>query len=698
MIKLEKLKKSVNIAELLDEDELSKISEQVLTGYELDRESRSEWEDVINKSLEIAKQTLNSKNYPWPNASNIKFPLITKASIDFAARMLPEIIKNDKIVKVSVTGSDPDNLIARRAQRVQEHMCYQLLKQSNDWVDGMDSLLTVLSIMGTAFKKTYYDPFKKRPVSELCLPEKIVVNYNTQSLEKCRRITHEFTFYLNDIIERIRAGLYCDVDLEHLQTGSEYAEDLYDPPMELLEQHCWLDLDGDNYKEPYIVVVHKASRQVLRIVNRFGYITKNSDGKIKCIEPIEYFTDYHFLKSPDGGFYSLGFGVLLYPLNSGINTLLNQLIDSGTLHNQQSGIIGRGLRIKGGEFKVGLGEWKIADSAVGTSIKDNVVPLPTKEPSPVLFQLLEFLTQVGKDLTSTNEALEGTIPAQNVAATTMLTLVEQGMKVPNSITSRIQRALKKEFYKIFLLNRQYLSDKEYQEVLNDPRVSVKADYEIDSYDILPIAEPNMASDAQRNAKAQALMSLPGLNPYEQMKYYLESLQFDQKLIDKLLPKPDPNAPPPPEAQKMMAEVEKLKAQAQAELAAAQDLSNKNQLEMQRLAIQKQLADAQSSESSMRIYKMEKDTEHGEMKLSLAGAKADHDAQLKEADQLRKQALDQANVTLKSMDSMSKATEVKHKVEKDDVEVKLSAADRLLKNKELDIKAKEATRDRKDKSE
>ena len=629
MIKFDKLKKSKNIAELLDDQELGLISERVLYGYEVDRESRAEWEDVIEKAMDIAKQTLDQKNFPWPNSSNIKFPLITKGGIDFASRVMPEVIKNDRVVKVSVTGYDPEGVIARRGSRVQDCMSFQLLKQSDDWEHGMDNLFSVLPILGTVFKKTYYDPIEEKNVSDMCLPMKVVVNYNTASLERARRITHEFTAYSNDIVERSRAGIYCEVDIETLKMGEGYENDVYDPPMDLIEQHCWLDLDEDGYEEPYIVVLHKASRKILRIVNRFNKIKKASSGEIRRISAKEYFTDFHFLPAPDGGFYSMGFGTLLYPLNAAINTIFNQLVDSGTLHNQQSGFIGRGLRIKGGEFKMKLGEWKVLDAAAGTNIQQNVVPLPTKEPSNVLFQLLGLLMEIGKDLTSTNDALEGKAPAQNVAATTMLTLVQQGMKVHNAIIKRVFRSLKKEFKKIYELNKEYLSDEEYQKIMNDPRVKVKDDFECDSYDVLPVADPNMSSDVERNAKAQALMGIPGLDPYETSKYFLESLQIDQKMIDKLLKKPDPNAPPAPEVQKLMAEIEKFKAQAAEAQAYAQDLSNKNQIEQAKLLILQQDSEARSREAAARIVKMDKDAVHGELKIQLAGAKADHEAQMKE---------------------------------------------------------------------
>lgn len=684
MIKLDKLKKSDNVAELLDDDELAKISTRVLHGYEIDKESRAEWEDIIDKAMDIANQTLETKNFPWPNASNIKFPLITKGGIDFAARMLPEIVKNDRVVQITATGADPDGLIARRAARVQECMSFQLIKQSDVWEDSLDDLLHVLPVLGTVFKKVYYDPIEECNVSELCLPKKIVVNYNTRSLEKARRVTHEFTSYANDIFERVQAGIYCDVDIEKLKIGEGYQEDTYDPPMDLIEQHCWLDLDEDGYEEPYIVVLHKASRKVLRIVNRFDTIKKKSNGDIKKITACQYFTDYHFLKSPDGGFYSLGFGTLLYPLNAAINTLFNQLVDSGTLHNQQSGFIGRGLRIRGGEFRMKMGEWKVLDAASGTNIQQNVVPLPTKEPSNVLFQLLGMLIEMGKDLTSTNDALEGKTPGQNVAATTMLTLVQQGMKVYNSITKRLFRALKKEFKKLYELNREFLSDEEYQKILNDPRVNVKDDFEIESYDILPVADPNMASDVERNAKAQALMSIPGLNPYETSRYFLESLQLDQKLIDKLLPKPDPKAPPPPEVQKIQSEIERNKAQAMQAQATAEQIAKQSQIDMAQIQLDVQSQAMNAKESQARIAKMGMDVKHGDLKLQLAGVKVGHQAQVAEAKLSQAQQGDQADLSMKAMGALTKAQEVAAKIQQGQAQTIIKAHEAQTKEKKVEI--------------
>lgn len=666
MLKLEKLKKAVNIAELLDEQELSRIAQQVVTGYDIDDASRADWKEVVDKAMDIAKQTMESKNTPWPNASNVKYPLITKAAIDFASRTFPEVVQNDRIVKPNVLGMDPDGAKNLRAERVAKFMSYQLLKLSDEWEESLDKSLHILPILGTVFKKVYYNTITGRPCSELCHPEKIVVNYNVQSLDSARRITHVLSFYMNDIIERMRAGIYVDIDPEILSVadGNDVAD--VDAPIELLEQHCYLDLDDDGYKEPYIVIVHKASGKVLRIVNRFKDVHLNDKKEVVRIDPIHYFVDFHFIKSPDGGFYSVGLGTLLYPLNAAINTLINQLIDSGTLNNNQSGFLGRGLRLKNGEFKLKLGEWRVLDAATGMNIQQNVVPLPTKEPSATLFQLLGLLIDIGKDLSSTNDALQGKQPAQNVAATTILTLVEQGMKVYNAITKRLFRSLKSEFQKIYEIDRQYLDEFDYLNVLDDPSADLLADFENKTMDVLPVADPNMSSDAQRLAKAQALVSLPTVDQYEASKYYLKALQFEDQQIEVLLPKPDPNAPPPPEVQKIGAEIEHLKAQAQSLMMDAQVKIAKPLAEEEKLKVQQAMTQAQIQESAARVMKMKQDAMNNTAKVRLAGAKADQEAALAELDAEHKKEMDQSKLVLEAIDT-------KHQHTKDTVDMALSAA-------------------------
>ena len=700
-LSLDDIKKSKNVAELLDEEQLSFIAKTVSEGYEIDEDSRAEWKSIVDKAMEIAKQITSKKNFPWPGASNIKMPIITRACIDYASRTLPEIIQNDRVVKCAIVGNeydapptnDPQQAALQqqvlrmknkqdRASRVSKFMSYQLLHKSPDWENGVDSLLQTLPVLGTVFKKTYYSETEKRIISDMCVPSKIVVNYNATSLETARRVTHILTMYSNDILERQRRGIFSEVDLDTLKNQDEFltsadstdgtysADNDYDFPIEVLEQHCYFDLDGDGYKEPYVVLIHKATKQVLRIVNRFKSIEKVK-GKVAKIEPEQYFTDFHFIKSPDGGFYSMGFGSLLLPMNTAINTLINQLIDAGTLSNTQGGFLGRGLRLKNGEFKIKMGEWKVLDASSGTKIGDNVYPLPVREPSQTLFQLLGLMIQMSQDLSSTTDVLSGKQPAQNVSSNTISQLVEQGTKVFTAVNKRVYRGLKKEYQKIYELNYYHLKQDEYRKVLDNPIANVKRDFELDSIDILPVADPTLSSDQQRLQRASIVQQLPTVDRRAADEMILDAIQLDAAKKRELLPPPDPNAPPPPEAQKIMAEVQRL----QAEIAkiSAEATLQAEQVSMDKVKSAQDMKESESriNESIARAWKMQEDALVNRKKIEITQGKMQYEEEIKGADLINK-------INQDRHDNVKEDVELIHKIEKE--------------NKELDLQAEKATDD------
>ena len=649
---LAELKKSNNIAEMLDEEELAEIGQQVVTGYEIDDNSRAEWTQIVDQAMDIAKQVMTKKSFPWENASNIKYPLIAQASIDYASRTLPEIIQNDKIVKAVVVGRDDDNSKYARADRVSKFMSYQLMEQHSDWEEGTDALLHILPILGTVFKKTYYDENEKYNCSELCYPDKIVVNYKTSSMESARRVTHCISLSDNDIVERQRRGLFSECDLVEL--SKEYSEDM-DCPREFLEQHCYLDLDEDGYKEPYIVTVHKESRKVLRIVNRFKDIEKNKEGEVLRITAEQYFTDYHFIKSPDGGFYSMGFGSLLLPINKAINSLINQLIDSGTLNNMQGGLIGRGLRLKNGQIQFKMGQWQVLDAANGDDIRKSVFPWPTKEPSGTLFSLLSLLMQVGKDLSSTTDVLSGKQPAQNVASTTISQLVEQGTKVFVAINKRVYRSLKKEYRKLYRLNSKHLSQDEYENVLDDPAADVKKDFDLGGVDILPVADPAVSTESQRMYRAGALQQLRTADPREVDRMFLEAMQLDVETIKRLLPEKDPNQAPPPEAQKIMAETQRLQAEIAKISAEATLAAESNKMEQMKLMQFMKESDSRIEEAVARVWKMQQDALHNMQKTQITATKMQSEQELKGTALAYKADNDQAMTMIKAQQVLAANT-------------------------------------------
>lgn len=520
-----------NLAEKLSADELADIGWKGHDQYQTDLESRGEWEVRYKEANKLALQVPEKKNTPWEGASNVKFPLLTVACIQFQSRVYGQLVAGTNIVKMRVIGTDPTSEKIRRARRVETHMSYQILEEDDSWEEEMDRLLMALPLVGTCFKKTFYHPEKARLTSQMVLPKDLVVNYFAKSLDDASCVTHVIEKYPNEMETYFRMGLYRRVELttaqndgsDHIQAGVDQRVGITRPksqatdPYKLLELHWFLDLDEDGYKEPYVVTILKDTYEVLRIVPRFRQADMEMKGtQILRIKPRQHFKKYSLIPSPDGSFYDLGFGGLLGPLNDSVNTLINQLIDAGTLANRQGGFLGRAARLKGGRLKFKIGEWQNVN-VNGDDLRKAIVPLPVRDPSSVLFQVLGFLVDYGERLSSVSDMMVGKTPGQNTPATTAMAALEEGMKVYTSIYKRIYRSLRDEFRLRFELNREYLDPEEYYVVLDEGREAkiFQQDYLGDSTDIKPAADPTIVSDMQRLQRAEALSqrsaNVPGYN-------------------------------------------------------------------------------------------------------------------------------------------------------------------------------------------
>jgi chaperonin GroES len=552
-----------NIATELDDSKLSEIGMKVVREYDIDKNSRAEWETKMGKAMDLAMQVAEAKTFPWPNAANVKYPLLTTASIQFAARAYPAIVQGRDVVKGKVTGRDMDGSKQDRADRVGAHMSYQLLDEMTGWEEDTDKLLHILPIVGCCFRKTYFDPGLGVNCSEMVSAKHLVVNYAAKSLERAPRITQVFELYPHENTERMRSGVFLDVELG-LPQGNDGDED---GAHEFLEQHRRLDLDEDGYGEPYCVTVHKDTGKVVRIYARYdatGVHVDNKTHKVARIEQVDYYTKYSFIPSPDGGFYDVGFGSLLWDINETINSTMNRLLDAGTLANTGGGLIGKGMKIKGGPLRFTPGEWKQVDNG-GTSIAENMYTLPVPQPSPVLFELLGFLTDAGREVASVKDVLTGDAMSANMPATTTMAMVEQGLTQFSAIYKRIHRSLASELKKLYRLNRLYLPPETYFRVLDDEKAVAQTDYEDESVDIAPVSDPTVITDQQRLAKAQYLMQFMGdplVNQYELRRRVLEAAKIEG--IETLLPEPQPQPPDPLQEATValtLAEADKSTAQA-----------------------------------------------------------------------------------------------------------------------------------------
>lgn len=602
----------VNIADDLSDTQLYDIGRTVCYGYSLDETSREEWLSLTEEGLKIARQVKEIKNYPWPKAANIKYPLIATAAIQFAARAYPQIVQGHDVVKAAIIGQ-PSIDKELRAKRVGSHMSYQLLEEMTEWEPDTDQLLTSLPVVGMYFRKTYYDAILKRNRSCGISPENLVVNQKIKDLTTARRITEKFWLYKNDVLERENAGVFLKGSHEVMRTDES------DDPELFLEQHTWVDLDDDDYAEPYIVTVHEQSQKVCRIVARYDEkgIVLTDKGTLKRISPVEYYTDYGFLPDPAGNYYKLGFSHLLGPINETINATINQLLDAGHIANCQSGFLGAGVNLKGGALRIKPNEWIPLDIPGGV-LKDNIVPLPVREPSMVLYQLLGLLTEAGMKLAAVSETMTGEMPGQNTPATTVLAMIEQGLKVFTSIYKRVFRSLKSEYKKLYRLNRLYMDAVEYVRVLDDQMAVFQSDYDLEDLDIVPVADPMISSEAQRLARAQALLNTLQFNPTKGgqisiLKYYYEAIGVPD--LEAFLPTAEVqgfvNAEPPPnpdlikvqgdiidkkakaEIEMRRVNIEQVKAEADIELILAQVQ------EMKTRSI-KNIADAEVKEAGIQI--------------------------------------------------------------------------------------------------
>ncbi len=616
---LRALLEATNIAENLSEEDLKDIGSEAKRGYESDKESRATWEDAVDQWTELAGQVMQDKSFPWPGASNVKYPLLTTAAMQFAARAYPSLLpSNGKIVVSKVIGKDPTGSKYELGQRVSTFMSYQLMHEMTGWEEGMDKLLIMLPVVGTIFKKTYWDSITKQPKSEVILPKDLVVNYWTKSLETTERISQYIEMSPRVLKERQLSKVFLDKDLGDPTAiaGNDVPALDETSPYKIIEQHTYLDLDDDGYKEPYIVTFHLDSGCVLRITARYDEqsIIFNDDGDIAQIKPIEYFTKFGFIPNPDGSFYDLGFGTLLGPINEAVNTLINQLIDAGTLNSLQGGFLGKGLRLRMGEQAFKPGEWK-AVNATGDDLRKQIIPLPTKEPSSALFQLMGSLITSGKELASVAEIFTGKMPGQNTPATTTMASIEQGMKVFTAVYKRIYRSLSEEFLLLYHINKTYLNPETYSAIAG---VSVGPDdFDYKSYQICPGADPTAVSQTEKLLKAQGLMELlPSgmLNPVEVIKRMLEAQEqpnAEALMNPQVL---ETGQPPEPVPDPKLQEIE-MKSQAEQAKIALMGQAQEHKAQVETASAQAQMA--------MKAEQHAQDMQHSAQMNNLKAAEALH---------------------------------------------------------------------------
>ena len=424
-----------NLVPMLSPGDVAKIGADAVAEYAVDLASCTDFHALYDRAMDTAMQVRKEKTWPWPKSSNVIFPLLTTAAVQFNARAMPAIIDGQAVVKGRVLGPDPDGTKRAKADRIGQHMTWQLLYRMPGWDEGTDKLLLTLPIVGNMFRKVWYDSIENANRSEIVSADDFIINNDAKSIETAPRYTQVLHYYPYEVQELVAAGLWREVPIDDSPEDGDGndAQGLGD----YYEQHRCLDLDQDGYPEHYVVTTTKEGN-VARIVPCFGLedITASligPDGKVAKTEKLskimeageenpqvweivgdivkierrQYFTKYGFIPAPDGSFYDIGFGDLLENVTGLIDTLQNQMLDAATLQNAQGGFLGSGVNVRGGSFKfASVGEWKRVDTQGGT-LRDNIMPLSLPGPSAVSFSLLELLMQAAKDIASAQDVVAG---------------------------------------------------------------------------------------------------------------------------------------------------------------------------------------------------------------------------------------------------------------------------------------------------
>lgn len=545
---------SANLAEFLDEKVMSEIAGDLMGEYESDANSRKDWLDTYVDGLELLGLKLEDRTEPWPGACNVFHPLLTETLVKFQADTIMETFPAAGPVKTQIIGKQTKEK-DDAAERVREDMNYQLTEKMPEYRPEHERLLWGLGLCGNAFKKVYYDPSLERQVSVFVPAEDIVVPYGASSLMTAPRVTHVMRKTENEMRKLQVAGFYLDVDLgepSHVieQVEKKIAEKMgfnatMDDRFKILEIHTDLDLEGYEDEDedgdptgialPYVVTLEAGSGTMLAI-------RRNWQPEDKTKQKRNHFVHYGYI--PGFGFYCFGLIHLIGAATKSGTVLLRQLVDAGTLSNLPGGYKTRGLRVKGDDTPISPGEFRDVDVPSG-SIRDNILPLPYKEPSQVLQSLMTSIIEEGRRLGGAADLQVADMSANSPVGTT-LAILERTLKVMGAVQARIHYAMKQEFKLLSAIIRDY-TPKEYSyEPEEGGRKAKQADY--DMVEVIPVSDPNAATMSQKVVQYQAVMQMAQAAPQiydlpELNRQMLEVLGI--KNIGKLIPTEDDQKPRDP---------------------------------------------------------------------------------------------------------------------------------------------------------
>lgn len=504
---------NANLAEFMDDRDLASLGSELISEFTKDINDRKEWMQTYVDGLKLLGLKYEDRTEPWQGACGVFHPMLTESVVRFQSEAMTETFPAQGPVKTHIIGKDTP-LVQDAATRVREDMNYQLTEVMTEYRPEHEKLLWNLPLAGSAFKKVYYDPSKGRQAAMFIPAEDIVVPYGASNLESAERVTHVMRKTPNEILKLQDAGFYCDVDLgepsnELDDIEKQKAEEMgmtatHDERFRVLEMHVDLDLKGFEHKNkkgdptgialPYVVTVEKGTTKILAI-RRNWYEGDELHTKR------QHFVHYQYI--PGFGFYGYGLIHLIGGYAKSATMLIRQLVDAGTLSNLPGGLKSRGLRIKGDDTPIAPGEFRDVDVPSG-SIRDNILPLPYKEPSQVLYTLFDRIVQEGRAFASSGDMKVSDMSSQAPVGTT-LAILERTLKVMTAVQARLHYAMKMEFKLLKVIIADYTPEEYDYTPVDGTRAAKKGDYDL--VDVIPVSDPNAATMAQKIVQYQAVLQL-----------------------------------------------------------------------------------------------------------------------------------------------------------------------------------------------
>jgi len=509
---------NANLADFMDDSVLGKLGNELIDNFDKDINDRKDWIRTYVEGLKLLGLKYEERTEPWAGACGVFHPMLTESVVRFQSEGIMETFPAAGPVKTQILGEDTP-VKEEAATRVREDMNYQLTEVMLEYRPEHEKLLWNLPIAGSAFKKVYYDPSLGRQVAMFIPAEDIVVPYGASNLERAERVTHVMRKTENEVLKLQEAGFYCDVDLgepssELDDIEKQKAEEMgmsavQDERFRILEMHVDLDLEGYEHEDedgevtgialPYVVTVEKGTQKVLAI-RRNWYEGDELHTKR------QHFVHYQYI--PGFGFYGYGLIHLIGGYAKSATMLIRQLVDAGTLSNLPGGLKSRGLRVKGDDTPIAPGEFRDVDVPSG-SIRDNILPLPYKEPSQVLFALFQNIVQEGRQFASAGDMKVSDMSAQAPVGTT-LAILERTLKVMGAVQARMHYSMRQEFRLLKAIIADYTPEEYDYDPIDGSRKAKKADY--DMVAVIPVSDPNAATMAQKIVQYQAALQLAQTAP------------------------------------------------------------------------------------------------------------------------------------------------------------------------------------------